>query len=88
MADESKQSKQVVHERKIKMPTGLTVHMDNDVKLMLEFMMRNINSSKCIKVANAVKELAPIFFQPYIDENLSAEEKFIPLVFLPPDISQ
>jgi hypothetical protein len=73
-------------ERKIKMPVGLALHMDDDVKLVLEFIWRNINVSRRIKVANSVKELAPILFQSQIDASLSKEESFVPLAFIPPDM--
>ena len=75
-------------QRDLKMPIGLTVCMDNDVKLVLEFMLRNIDSSKCIKVAKAVNVLAPVLFERYIEANQAKGESFIPLALIPPDISE
>jgi hypothetical protein len=61
------------------MPEGLEIYMDEDVKLVLEFILRNVESTKRIKVANTIKELAPLIFQRYIEDNLFNEDKFIPL---------
>ena len=63
----------------LQMPEGLEIYMDEDVKLVLEFILRNVESSKRIKVANTIKELAPLLFQRYIEDNLVNENKFIPL---------
>lgn len=68
----------------LKEPKGSTLHIDKDVQIVLEFMSLNIKTSKCIKVANVVQQLAPIVFQPSIDEHNYAEGYYIPMVFIPP----
>lgn len=62
--------------RKIKMPTGLQLQLDDDVKLVMEFILINIKPSKRIKVANAVQQLSPVLFGEYING-----DSFQPLYF-------
>lgn len=73
-------------ERKIKMPTSLTFRIDNDVKLVIEFILFNIKSSKRIGVINAVKQLAPLVFDQYTEEKHYQENRFIPIFLDPPNI--
>jgi hypothetical protein len=75
-----------IFERKLKAPIGLTVQMDDDVKLVLEFILLNIRSSKRISVANAVKQLAPLIFAHDIEANHYEENRFIPIRLSPANI--
>ncbi len=73
-------------ERKIRAPIGLTIQMDDDVKLVLEFILLNIKSSKRLVVANAVNQLAPLVFAHHIEHNRYEENRFIPICLSPADI--
>jgi hypothetical protein len=45
---------------------NMEIHMDPDVKKVLEFMETNLPIRKCVDVANAVKELAIPLWGRYI----------------------
>jgi hypothetical protein len=44
------------NKKHLQMPEGLEIYIDDDVKLVIEFILRNVESTKRIKVANAVKD--------------------------------
>lgn len=72
-------------ERRIRAPIGLTLRIDDDVKLVLEFILLNIKSTKRIGVVNAVNQLAPILFAQYVEDNHYEETRLIPIHLSPAD---
>lgn len=64
--------------RSLNMPQGLSLEVDKDVGMVLEFMQLNIEARKLIDVANAVRELAGPLWGHSIN-NPIPWNKFIPI---------
>jgi hypothetical protein len=46
--------------------------IDDDVKVVTEFMQRNIKTARLVSVAQSVADLAPILWKRYEKEDVSA----------------
>jgi hypothetical protein len=62
-----------------KISPNMEIHIDPDVKKVLEFMQANLPIRKCFEVANAVKDLALPLWGRYVKPHDRYDEDFIPL---------
>ncbi len=69
-------------QRNLKMPDRAEIYMDEDVELVLKFMVMNIHAEKLISVAKTVYQLSEVMFERYLKEATSLE-RFIPLGLRP-----